>query len=77
MSEYEYFDGDHFIIFDIIDVNEENKTITIVISNQGRITQETFELFYDEKYLEQCNDDRYFKYGLYQDKIPLCEFDIL
>lgn len=28
MFEYEFFDGDHFIIFDIIDVDEENDTVT-------------------------------------------------
>lgn len=34
MFEYDYFDGDHFITFDIIDVDEENDTVTLAISNQ-------------------------------------------
>ena len=34
MFEYEFFDGDHFITFDIIDVDEENEQITVAISNQ-------------------------------------------
>lgn len=46
MFEYEFFDGDHFITFDIIDVDEENEQITVAISNQGRITQDTFPLSY-------------------------------
>ncbi len=37
MFEYDYFDGDHFITFDIIDVDEENDTVTLAISNQKRI----------------------------------------
>ena len=65
MFEYDYFDGDHFITFDIIDVDEENNTVTLVISNQGRITQDTFDLLYDDEYDEQYNDNRYFEFGLY------------
>ena len=44
MFEYDYFDGDHFITFDIIEVDEDNSKITLAISNQGRITQDTFDL---------------------------------
>ncbi len=77
MFEYDYFDGDHFITFDIIDVDEENDTVTLAISNQGRITQDTFNLLYDDEYDEQYNDNRYFEFGLYADKIPLGAFEIL
>ena len=77
MFEFDYFDGDHFITFDIIDVDEENETVTVAISNQGRITQDAFEFLHDEKYDEQYNDDHYFEFGLYADRIPLGQFEHL
>ena len=68
MFEYEFFDGDHFITFDIIDVDEENEQITVAISNQGRITQDTFPLLEDDEIDEETvNDIRYFEFGLYAD----------
>ena len=68
MLEYDYFDGDHFITFDIIEVDEENNEITLVISEQGKITQVTFEL-------KEKDGWRYFEYGIYADKIYLDEFE--
>ncbi len=78
MFEYDYFDGDHFITFDIIDVDEENGKITLAISNQGRITQDTFDLLEDDEMDEEMtNDIRYFEFGLYADKIYLNQFESL
>ncbi len=67
MYEFEYFDGDHYIIFDIIESDTDNATITLAISNQGRITQDTFDLL-------NIDDNPYFEYGLYQTKIYLDDF---
>lgn len=65
MFEYDYFDGDHFITFDIIEVDEDNGKITLAISNQGRITQDTFDLLEDDEMDEEMtNDIRYFEFGL-------------
>ncbi len=78
MFEYDYFDGDHFITFDIIEVDEDNGKITLAISNQGRITQDTFDLFEDNEIDEELtNDIRYFEFGLYADKIYLNQFESL
>ena len=78
MFEYDYFDGDHFITFDIIEVDEDNGKITLAISNQGRITQDTFDLFEDNEIDEEMtNDIRYFEFGLYADKIYLNQFGSL
>lgn len=68
MFEYDYFDGDHFITFDIIEVDEENNEITLVISDQGKITQVTFEL-------KEKDGWRYFEFGIYADKIYLDDFE--
>ena len=78
MFEYDYFDGDHFITFDIIEVDEDNSKITLAISNQGRITQDTLDLLEDDEMDEEMtNDIRYFEFGLYADKIYLNQFESL
>lgn len=73
MYEYDFFDGDHFITFDIVEINDDNETVLVAISNQGRITQDTFDLLEDEA-LEEICENRYFEYGLYQDKIYINDF---
>ncbi len=78
MFEYDYFDGDHFITFDIIEINEDREQITVAISDQGRITQDTFELLEDDEIDEETvNDIRYFEFGLYQEKIYVSDFEFL
>lgn len=73
MYEYDFFDGDHFITFDIVEINDDNETVLVAISNQGRITQDTFDLLEDEA-LDGICENRYFEYGLYQDKIYINDF---
>lgn len=36
MFEYDYFDGDHFITFDIIEVDEDNGKITLALEEYLR-----------------------------------------
>lgn len=68
MFEFEYFNGEHYIIFDIIEVDNEKKQITLAVSNQGKIIEETFDLLKDKE------NRQYFEYGLYIDKLYLDEF---
>jgi hypothetical protein len=78
MLEYNFYDGDHFITFDIIDINEERQSVTVAISEQGRITQDTFFLLSDKEIDEElASDIRYFEFGLYADKIYLADFENL
>ncbi len=78
MYEYAFFDGDHFITFDIVEIDDDNEMVTIAVSNQGRITQDTFKLHNDyDLDKEIVNDIRYFEYGLYQKKIYLSDFELL
>lgn len=76
MYEYEFFDGDHFITFDIVEINDDSETVLVAISNQGRIIQDTFDLLEDEALDEIC-ENRYFEYGLYQDKIYINDFECM
>jgi len=76
MFEYDFFDGDHFITFDIVEIDDDNQTITVAISNQGRITHDTFNLLEDEKFKDIC-ENRYFEFGLYQERIYINDFECL
>ena len=67
MLEFDFFNGTHFITFNLIACNEDNNTVTVAITNLGKITHDTFVLLGEE-------DNRYFEYGLYCDKIYLNSF---
>lgn len=69
LSEFSYFDGDYDVTFNILDVNFDRQTITVVISRCGKITQDTFELVRDK------NNKLYFEYGIfYENKISIDDF---
>lgn len=69
MNEYSYFNGDHFITFYIIEVDEDNSKITLAINDEGKIKQDTFDLLTDRL------GNQYFKYGLFDEvKIQLDDF---
>ncbi len=76
MFEYEFDYIDHLIIFDIIEIDDEKQTITAAISNQGKISQDTFDLFEDNK-SDGLEDSRYFEYGVNFDKIYIDDFRCL
>lgn len=70
LSEFSYFDGDYDVTFNILDVNFDRQTITVVISRCGKITQDTFELVRDK------NTKLYFEYGIfYENKISIDDFE--
>lgn len=73
MMELDFYNGDYFIIFDVIEINDEKQTITVAISNQGRISQDTFQLLEDSKF-GKLEESRYFEYGVNFDKIYIDYF---
>ena len=66
MQEFEHFNGESFIKFNIVDIGKS--TITLAITNQGKITLGTYNLYEDENGL-------YFEYGHWDDIIYLKDFD--
>lgn len=56
ISEFQFYDGEAFITFNLIDINTEKKEITVAVTNRGRISVRTFDL------LEDCGR-LYFEYG--------------
>ena len=74
LSEFDLFDGDHYITFNIVDINTDKNNITVAISSEGKISVCTFDL----KSEADCLSDGkrlYFEYGLYCEKIAVEDFE--
>ncbi len=68
ISEFQFYDGEAFITFNLIDINTEKKEITVAVTNRGRISVRTFDL------LEDCGR-LHFEYGPMFDEINLDDFE--
>ena len=66
MKEFECFDGENFVTFNIVDLKEE--TITVAVTNQGKISYLDYDLMKDEKGL-------YFEYGRTYARININDFE--
>ena len=68
-SEFELSDVDYDVTFDIVDIDFWYETVTVAITDNGKITQDTFQLMKDK-------DGRYyFEYGrFYEKKVYIDEF---
>ena len=71
LKEFHYFDGTYDITFNIIDINFDKKTITVAITNTGRISVIEFDLKADK------NNDLYFEFGCTLDKIKVDDFETI
>lgn len=67
MPEFDYFNGENNITFDLIEIDDEEREVTVVVSNTGRISVKTFDLLLD-------GNRRYFEYGCSYTKIHIDEF---
>lgn len=68
LSEFEFFDGDEFITFNIVGINATKNTVAIAVSDRGKISIIDFELMSDK------DDNLYFEYGCTFKKIYLDDF---
>ncbi len=68
-SEFELSDIDYDVTFNIVDIDFWFETVTVAITDNGKITQDTYELIKDK-------DGRYyFEYGrFYEKKVYIDEF---
>ena len=66
LSEFSYYDGDHFITFNIVDI--DTGMITVAITNEGKISVRSFDLKDD-------GDSLYFEYGPSYEKIAVDDFE--
>ena len=67
LHELEIYDGEAFIVFNIISLSIKRGEITLALTNRGKITVVTYDLRSDEKGL-------YFEYGCEYEKIRINEF---
>ena len=67
MAEYQHFDGESFITFDIVSINERTNEVQVAVTNRGKISVITYDLYTDE-------DGEYFEYGCMYEKIYLDDF---
>jgi hypothetical protein len=68
LSEFSLFDGDHFVTFNIVDLNTDRQIITVAVTNEGRISVCTFDLISNDKGL-------FFEYGIGDKKIAADDFE--
>ena len=68
LNEFEYYDGECFITFNIVGIDMARNEITVAISNRGRISVCAFDLKAD-------GDRLYFEYGPMFEKIDLADFE--
>jgi len=66
--EYEYFDGEQFVYFEIIKI--DTYTIDMIVQKDGRINVTEYEIF------EDTNGEHYFEYINPYNRIYLNNFDI-
>ena len=67
MYEFDYFNGENFITFDLIEIDDEKREVTVAVSDTGRISVKTFDLLFD-------GNRRYFEYDCSYTKMYRDEF---
>ena len=68
MAEYQHFDGETYIAFNIVYATE--KEVRLAITNRGRISVLTYDLYTDE-------NGKYFEYGCMYGKIYIEDFEVM
>lgn len=69
LKEFCYFDGENDITFNILDVNTDKMTITLAVTNQGKIYVTEQDLQLDK------NQELYFEFGVDYTKIKVNDFE--
>ena len=68
LKEYEYYDGECFIEFFLLNQDKEKNTVNLAISDKGRIQVKDFDLY-------QNDIGTYFEYGPMLTKLFIKDFD--
>ena len=68
LSEFQLYDGEVYVTFNIVAIDTSKNEITVAISNRGRTSVTTYDLLPDnDGYL-------YFEYGVDYEKIRIDDF---
>lgn len=68
LSEFQFYDGEAFITFNLIDIDTAKKEITVAVTNRGKISVQTFDLLEDQGRL-------YFEFGVGFNQIDVGDFE--
>ena len=71
LSEFDYFNGECYITFNILDISFKRMTIKVAITDCGKIYITDYILLQDK------NGDLYFEYGCTFEKIYIKNFEII
>ncbi|MFR6055486.1 MAG: hypothetical protein ACLUHK_02550 [Eubacteriales bacterium] len=69
LSEYELYDGECFITFNLVGVDLDRNEIQVAVSDRGRISVVTYDLMTDK------NGRLYFEYGVMFERVYLDDFE--
>ena len=68
LAEFDFFDGDGFVTFNIIGYNLNQSEILVAVTDKGKINLVTYDILTDK------NGRRYFEYGCMFDRIYIDDF---
>ena len=68
LSEFELFDGEEFISFNIVAINAMKKEIQVAVTDRGKLNLITYDLFKDD------NGRLYFEYSAMFEHVHLDAF---
>lgn len=69
LKEFQYFNGEYNVIFNIIDLNIDKMTITLALTRQGKISVLEYDLYEDK------DGNLFFEYGCEYTKIKVDDFE--
>lgn len=69
LSEFELYDGEAFITFNIVGIDLDKKEIQVAVTDRGRINIVTYDLMTDK------HDRLYFEYGVMYERLYPDEFE--
>ena len=70
LSEFQLYDGEAFITFNIVAIDTSKNEITVAVSNRGGISVTTYDLLTDS------DGSLYFEYGVNYEKIRMDDFEV-
>lgn len=68
MAEYQHFDGETYITFNIVFATDNE--VQIAVTNRGKISVLTYDLYKDK-------NGEYFEYGYNYDRIYIEDFEVM
>lgn len=68
LTEFQYFDGEDTVTFNIVDLNKSRDIITVAVTRQGKISLIDYDLRSDDGGL-------FFEYGVNYTRININDFE--